>query len=204
MNTAETLAGLGAEPVGLRLFDSDDPGLLPYATLLSARGDGDEYMAAVLGVYEWQDTPLVLLVDGEAVAGDRERLRRIRRLAALRGDAPYLGVILPGRLDVYDVALDGSAIDDVAVDLSGTPDGVASTFARLGNLRPGSARPRGAWITKVVLDLLDVALGTLISCGVPAKDAVSLAGARPVRPFPWGQGPPSGPPTGKGRGRDPA
>lgn len=93
----EVLRKYGADEAALRLLDVDAPALLPYATLLSARNGGDEDLQAVGGIYEWQGTPLVFLVAADLLGEDETRLQRIRRVLAMRGDAPYLGVVGSGR-----------------------------------------------------------------------------------------------------------
>src|SRR6056297_3511307 len=97
---AALVADYGGDPAGLRLFDTDAPDLLPYATLLTARRSGNTALNGVGAVYEWQGAPLIFLMDGDALEDD-DHLHKIRRLLAMRGDAPYLGVIGPGRLEVY-------------------------------------------------------------------------------------------------------
>lgn len=52
----DNLLPFGAQADDLRLFDTDGPGLLPYATLLSARVDE---LANVPAVYVWQNAPLI-------------------------------------------------------------------------------------------------------------------------------------------------
>ena len=175
--TLETLERFGANPDNLRLFGEDGPELLPYATLTAARARGDADLDALFGVYEWQDTPLMFLVDAGRLGSDGMRLARIRRMAAMRGDAPYLGVVAPGRLDVFRVALDADPIDRARVDV-GIPNGEeAATFARLGNVRPDSSPPNRGWIAQVILDLLDDALDNLTQrCGLIIDDAISLVG----------------------------
>jgi hypothetical protein len=170
----ETLVRFGADPGGLRLFDEDGPALLPYATLTAARTAGDPDLTAMLGAYEWQDAPLMFLVDAGRRGSDGQGLTRIRRMVAMRGDAPYLGVVAPGRLDVYRIALDDDPIEHALIDV-GVPD--AATFPRLANVRPGAPRPGRGWITQVVLDLLDRALDALrLKCELRTEDAISLAG----------------------------
>jgi hypothetical protein len=93
----QILRTFGADSAALRLFETDGPELLPYATLLTARDTGNEDLAAIDGVYEWQNEPLMFLISADRLDGDLQRLHRIRRLVAMRGDAPYLGVVAPGR-----------------------------------------------------------------------------------------------------------
>lgn len=173
----ETLVRFGADPGGLRLFEEDGPALLPYATLTAARTAGDTDLAAMFGVYEWQDAPLMFLVDAARLGSDGDRLARIRRKTAMRGDAPYLGLVGPGRLDVYRIALDSDPIGRAHIDVGVTAAEAAAIFPRLANVRPGAAPPARGWITQVVLDLLDQALDTLrLECGLRTEDAISLAG----------------------------
>jgi len=106
-----TLESYGADPrIGLRLLGAEDPGLLPYATLVAARNTGDKDLMPLRGVYEWQSNPLVFLVNGDEIQND-DHFRRIRRCVALRGDAPYLGVFHPGHLTLHRVALDSKRQD---------------------------------------------------------------------------------------------
>ncbi|HRQ82196.1 MAG TPA: hypothetical protein PKZ97_13870, partial [Azospirillaceae bacterium] len=170
----ELLYKHGADLAGLVSFDGEDaPNLLPYATLTAARragGDGD--LPAVIGVYEWQKAPLAVLVDGDALNGDEERLQRIRRIVAMRGDAPYIAVLRPGGLTVHFVALDGVSWrdSDIAADCG------AGTFPVLANRRPKAATDSKAWVTQVVLDLLSGSIDALIRLGLDNNDAVSLTG----------------------------
>jgi len=131
---AAALVDFGADPAALRLLDNDGPDLLPYATLLTARRGGD--MLGVVGaVYEWQGAPLIFLVDADSLQVD-DQLHKIRRLLAMRGDAPYLGVIAPGRLDVYRVALDSKSPAQARVDWGDGDNARSAAIARLGNSRP--------------------------------------------------------------------
>lgn len=173
----ETLEGFGADPDGLRLFEEDAPSLLPYATVTAARRTDDADLNAILGVYEWQDSPLMFLVDAERINVGSDGLRRIRRMVAMRGDAPYLGIVKPGFLRVYRVALDGTPIERAQVEIDQIGPGVRTTFPRLANFRPSVSRSTRGWITQVVLDLLDRSLDTLRSrCELDIEDAISLSG----------------------------
>jgi hypothetical protein len=175
VDMATSLAGYGADPTALHLLDADGPELLPYATLLAARRqDGDAVLDAVGAVYEWQGAPLLFLVDAGALKNEQQ-LHQIRRLLAMRGDAPYLGVVAPGRLNVYRIALDGHSLQQAIVEMD---DGDPSTaLARLGNLRPDVAISQRGWISNVVLNLLTQSITRLIGLGnVTHEDAISLVG----------------------------
>lgn len=173
-NLAASLLEFGAEPSSWRHFDEDGPGLLPYATLLTARRNGDAALRSVAGVYEWQGAPLMFLVDAEAHQDDRQ-LNPIRRLLAMRGDAPYLGVIAPGRLQVYRVALDKKSLRQTQVGWEEGQYARSMVFTRLGNERPQAVITRG-WISNVVLRLLSGSTTRLIGLGASHEDAISFVG----------------------------
>lgn len=176
MNTfVRTIQKYGGDAESFLNFDSDVPELLPYATILSARSAGDSDLAALTGVYEWQDTPLVFLVDGNELQNDQNRLNRLRRLLAMRGDTPYLGIVFPGQLTFYRVSLDKNTPDNSRINLNIPSGGERTTFAYLGNERPGAETRR--WISDVVLKLLTTSIQTLIeTIGVTKNDAISLVG----------------------------
>ena len=169
-----SLASYGADPAALHLLDGGGPELLPYATLLAARRQVGSVLGSVKAVYEWQGAPLLFLVDADSLTDDQQ-LHKIRRLLAMRGDAPYLGVVTPGRLDVYRIALDKHAIGQSKVALvDGDP---STTLARLGNLRPDAAISQRSWISSVVLNLLTRSITRLIGLNsVAHEDAISLVG----------------------------
>ena len=175
------LAEFGAEPAAVRLLDDETPELLPYATLMAARRNADDELRVVEAVYEWQDAPLVFLINADSVADDRE-LQRARLLLAMRGDAPYLGVVAPGSLHVYGIALDRKALRRVQVGHWGEDAGARNTaFARLANGRPQAGINNRTWISDVVLRLLNGSMSTIIgleAIGLEAshEDAISLVG----------------------------
>ena len=167
----------GGDRDAMRSFASDGPDLLPYATIVNARRMGDEDLSLVSAVYEWQGAPLLFLIDeGSLEAKAADRIHRIRRLLAMRGDAPYLGVVAPGRLDVYRIALDDRRPDQARVDL-GEDAGSSSLLIRLGNTRPDGRIADRGWISNVVLKLLTSAIDGLTASGVVSgEDAISLVG----------------------------
>lgn len=171
-----TIAGFGADPASLRMFDRDGPDLLPYATLLTARRGTDSALSVVTAVYEWQGAPLIFLVDADSLA-DEDQLHRIRRLLAMRGDAPYLGIVAPGQLNVYRLSLDRKSPAEARVDWGDDSDARSMAFARLGNIRPHAAIRQRDWISAVVLKLLTGSIDKLIGVnGVSDEDAISLVG----------------------------
>lgn len=174
MNVHQTLARFGADSSSLRLFEQDAPELLPYATLLTARAEGNGDLCALEGVYEWQGAPLLYLINADALSEDRERLTRVRRLLAMRGDTPYLGVISPGRMEIYRIALDNRPPEQARVPLGLPKEQEFATLAFLGNNRPGMTS-RAPWISQVVLNLLSKSIdGLKDQCS--GDDAISLVG----------------------------
>lgn len=169
-----TLADYGATLEDLVRFGTDGAELLPYATLVAARQGGDEDLAALVAVYEWQGSPLAFLVDETALRGDKH-LQAIRRRLALRGDALYLGVVGAGRLVLHRISLDDAKPAKTLLTVADLPAKPA-TFAYLANQRPG-LELRRRWIADVVLNLLGKAINALIKeAGVTNDDAISLVG----------------------------
>ncbi len=173
---AASLIDFGADPTALRLLDHDGPELLPYATLLMARRSGNTTLSVVEAVYEWQGAPLIFLVNADSLK-DESQVHRIRRLLAMRGDAPYLGVIAPGCLDVYRIALDRKSLGQARVDWKEGDSPKSAVLARLGNIRPKAAIRQRSWISNVVLKLFTGSTTKLIGLeGVSDEDAISLVG----------------------------
>ena len=170
-----SLVGFGADPSALHLLDEDGPELLPYATLLAARRSDDATLSVVEAVYEWQGAPLAFIIAADSLEGE-DQLHRIRRLLAMRGDAPYLAVVAPGSLNVYHLALDRKSVQQARVDWEGENVDQASVFARLGNVRPKAAITNRNWISNVVLSLLTGSTNKLIELGLLHEDAISLVG----------------------------
>lgn len=173
---AAEIAAFGADLTALHLLDDDSPDLLPYATITSARRNVGSILGVVGAVYEWQGAPLIFLVDADLLK-EHVQLHRIRRLLAMRGDAPYLGVIAPGRLEVYRIALDKQSPEQARVGLN-IDDGTKRTIlARLGNTRPQAGISQRGWISNVVLNLLTGSINSLIkNGGISDEDAISLVG----------------------------
>ena len=173
----QTLEKYGADLAAVRSFDSDDdPELLRYATLLAARKVNDPVLTALTGVYEWQSNPLVFLVEGDKLTAEGD-LDHIRRLVAMRGDAPYLGVVSPGQLTLYRVSLDNRPAAKSPIDLRIPAGAERATFPHLGNQRPGIAARSPQWISNVVLTLLRSSIDNLTAgFSVPDDDAISLVG----------------------------
>ena len=142
---------------------------------MTARRNRHATLGIVEAVYEWQGVPLVFLIDADSLEGDG-RLQGIRRLLAMRGDAPYLGVVAPGSLRVYRLALDRKSLRQARVGREDWDGARSTVFARLGNVRPQAAITNRGWISNVVLSLLSGSTTRLIELGVSHEDAISLVG----------------------------
>jgi hypothetical protein len=171
----QTIDDYGGDPLSVLTFDQERPELLPYETLLSARRAGRKEFVSLIGVYEWQDRPLLFLVDGESLSDYATDIRILRRAAAMRGNAPYLGVVRPGLLTVYHIDLDNRGADAVRVPLRSTDSALNKTVIPfLVNNRPAAARRN--WISDVVLRLLTSCIDALVDLEVSGEDAISLVG----------------------------
>lgn len=174
----DTLKQYGANPDKLFWFDDNSASLLPYASLVNARnGNKDNKLHALIAVYEWQESPLIYLADGNAIHDD-EHFSYIRRIIALRGDAPYLGIIKPGQLSIHRVSLDKDSRKQTTIELNlASSREQIATFPKLINERPEAAKARKQWIANLVLDLLKDAIDDLIKQHhLTSEDAISLTG----------------------------
>nr|VFJ75545.1 MAG: N-6 DNA Methylase [Candidatus Kentron sp. FW] len=167
-----TLKEYGASLDKLRHFGIEDANLLPYTALENARQQPDSELAALHGVYEWQENPLIFLIDGDQLA-DETHFQHIRRMVAMRGDAPYLGIVRPGKLTVHRSGLDEYSPKQSQIEINAPKP---LLFSHLINQRPGLAAARQAWISEVVLKLLGKAIRSLATTGLGEKNAISLAG----------------------------
>lgn len=169
------LDDLGAAPRSLHSLETESAELLPYATLTNARRQGDSILRIVGAVYEWQDAPLVFLVDAAQVQSAND-VHKLRRLLAMRGDAPYLGVVSPGRLEVYTIALDTKTPAQARVATEESTAAGRAFFPTLANRRPKAMQTKRGWISNVVLNLLTESIDKLIALEIDHGDAISLVG----------------------------
>lgn len=169
------LEPFGADRLALHSLDADGPELLPYATLTNARRDSSSILGIVGAVYEWQNAPLAFLVDADQI-DDTAQIHRLRRLLAMRGDAPYLAIVVPGGLNVYSLALDRKTPAEARVAIDESTEAIKDLFPHLANRRPSAARMNHGWISSVVLKLLTEAIDVLIGLKLDHGDAISLVG----------------------------
>jgi hypothetical protein len=166
----------GGDPESLLRLDGEiGPELLPYATLTTARADADSELAAVIGIYQWQDRPLITLVDADQLGTSSNRLDSLRRLLAMRGDAPYFALLKPGTMTVYSVGLQDNA-RQAEVAISQANSDLSMVIPHLANARPQIPANR-RWISDVILKLLTSALNKLVkTLGMTDGDAISVVG----------------------------
>ncbi len=173
----ENLAPYGVISEQIRLFQGrEDPALLPYSTLTGPTAGRDEALLALQGVYEWQASPLIYLVDGARLDGE-DHLRVLRRLVALRGDADYLGVVEPGCLTIHAVGLDKTRRSSFEIKrIRSTEPDARVTFSSLamGALQPPS--PSRPLVTATLLAVIDECASGLQEHGISPLDALSLTG----------------------------
>lgn len=173
----DIIAEHGGDPTCFLSFDdeSDQVNLLPYATLSAARTTADsDPLSALIGVYEWQNAPLFMLVNGDALSSDPDGLRRLRRVVAMRGDAPYLAVLQMGKLTFHSVGLDNESFD-ATKSISDELRDVGMVIPFVANERPNTSS-RQTWISDVILNLLTVALDKLVVLKIDDGDAISFVG----------------------------
>lgn len=176
INVNDILKKHGGDPESLLRLDGENgPELLPYATLTAARGDAASELRAVIGIYQWQNRPLITLVDGDYLGNDANRLDSIRRLLAMRGDAPYFAVLRSGTMTMYSVGLqDNACVAEVAIAQAEAD--LRMVIPHLANARPKIPANR-EWISDVILRLLTGALNKLVkTLGMTDGDAISVVG----------------------------
>lgn len=169
-NVRELVSRYGGDPESAYALDCETVETLAYATLISRRSDDE--LSALSGIYEWQGAPLVVFVERSKVR-DADQLHYLMRCVALRGDAPYLGIVEPGRLEIVRVRL--SQKTPAPISGSELPEDPAFLLPFLANTRPAEEASTKK-IADVVLKLLDQSISALMSCNLPGEAAISLAG----------------------------
>lgn len=188
LDLAATLNRYGADKDRLILLDDGDSKTLKYSTLVAARAAptarGDKLrLNAVAAVYEWQDAPLIFIVNGPL---SELELSSIRRVLAMRGDAPYMGVLDGGTLKVFELNLDKNPIGSSEVTL-GVDEHAWATMGNLAYRRIAAdrlqdepnkkvARVQANRVSRIILSLLKKSIKTLVTGGVGIDDAISFVG----------------------------
>lgn len=164
---APHLRPFGVHPDAVIELQPENPAHLPYAAILKARSN-TALLNHVRCVVTWQGGPLAYIIDGVGLADDDAR--RLRRILALRGDAPYLGLLSGGTLTVLRLAIDTATLQDATLKVFQGDDHAEAIWAysRLSAGWEDADAPtaqRGARVelTAVIRDLLDTALNVLVS-----------------------------------------
>jgi hypothetical protein len=169
------LVQYGAPADGVVLLDSADPRIrIRYLDLIRPPIEAKD---AVLphAVIEVHQRPVVYVVDAERVSGPEPFLPRLRRTLAFRGDASFMAVVEPGRLTIYDVALEREARLPPAREVSRQDTNAGMVIPELA-LTPHIPHPRERPIAVLLLELLDRTNDALTRLGVAPEDALSLTG----------------------------
>lgn len=146
------------------------PETIRYLDLVRGKVSDSERPDAVV---EAEHEPLAYVVDATRRATEPS-LPSLRLKLALRGDAPYLAVVEPGRLTLYDVALEerpSESRDTVAKQ----EERARTVFYRL-HVSPLVDGPHRRFVHDVLFELLSDAVDGLQECRVERDDAISLAG----------------------------
>lgn len=169
----ERLADFGARIADcVELCRVDDPRLLRYTDLV--RHDGVPMVDAVI---EEQAQPLLYVIDAARLAdpfGCSGTITDLRRRLAMRGDPAWLGVLLPGRLDIYATDLrpsDDSEPVSFFAEVAGSV-GVLPRLAHGENL----ATPSRLLLRDVLFGLMTDAGQELKDLGLTTDESIALTG----------------------------
>lgn len=147
------------------MFDhAPTPAHLRYLDLFGASLESDVRPDAVV---ELHGLPVLYVARSRGV-----NFSPLRRAIALRGDGSFLGIVEPGRLTIYSVAIHGTETLLFAVK-EDEPE-AASLIPTLALQPPPPAQTEA--VHDLLFRLLDNATKELTDLGVTADDALSLAG----------------------------
>ena len=167
----------GGSKNNVQLLDEFNPKNLAYSTILTAKKDGIEPLKLVSAVYEQQHQPLMYLIDGSNSIANTNLLK-LRRMLAMRGDTPYMGIVAEKSFKVYNIALDEMNLNEVNMHTSAGLTDQKALFNYLWNNRPDSKINLPNWVSNVILRLLCESINNLIDIGDISSDfdAISLVG----------------------------
>ncbi|TDX24806.1 N-6 DNA methylase [Modicisalibacter xianhensis] len=151
------------------LHDGQDARRLRYTDLVRNR-----QAPLVDYVVEQQVQALLYVVDQTRLSHDAIPVRDLQRILAMRGEPAWLGVLKPGRLDIYATDLQ-PAPDTAPVWFSLDSHEASSILPRLAqgeNLAP----PATLRLRDVLLDLMTDAGEALRGLGVSTHEAIALTG----------------------------
>ncbi|WP_058556208.1 N-6 DNA methylase [Thiohalocapsa sp. ML1] len=148
----------------------NDPRVLRYADLIR-----NAQRPLVDGVVEQQSLALLYVIDQARLAGrDRVDIGKLRQTLAMRGDPAWLGVLRPGRLDIYatDLAPDHDTAPKTYSLESGDALAVLPLLAQGEDLAP----PGSLLLRDVLLGLMTDAAQELKGYGLSTDEIIALTG----------------------------
>ena len=167
------LADFGARSADyVELKSQNDPRLLRYVDLVRR---GDQPM--VDAVIEAQTQPLLYVIDSARLANAPMQVNEIadlRRRLAMRGEPAWLGVLRPGRLDIYGTDLNPDAHIQAASFFSSQSESIG-VLARLAQ-GEDLAEPSGLMLRSVLLGLMTHAGQELKALGFTTSESIALTG----------------------------
>ncbi len=169
----DQLADFGARAADcIELKSQHDPRLLRYVDLI--RHIGKPLVDAVV---EEQTQPLLYVINAARLAGTSEcaeEISELRRRLAMRGEPAWLGVLRPGRLDIYATDLDPTGDSQPA---SFTTD-QSESVGVLPRLAQGEdlAVPSRLMLRDVLLGLMTDAGEELKDLGLTTDESIALTG----------------------------
>lgn len=171
--TLARLGDFGARPVDcVELDRQDDPRLLRYVDLVRAGS-----CPLVDTVIEDKTQALLYVVDAARLSespDSSQNIAELRRKLAMRGDPAWLGVLRPGRLDIYATDLRPAPNSKPVSFLADQPNavGVVARLAYGENLAP----PSELLLRSVLFGLMTDASQELKEIGISTSESIALTG----------------------------
>lgn len=170
--TSDQLQAFGARLEDcVALHCQNDPRMLRYVDLMRHEG-----RPLVDTVVETQAQALLYVVDAARLNGAADRLDidELRRKLAMRGDQAWLGILRPGRLDIYATDLQPAGGTKPVSFFTGHVDslGVVARLAQGDNL----AEPSTLLLRSVLFGLMTDAGQELKSLGLSTDETIALTG----------------------------
>lgn len=158
----------------ISLEQTGDHRVLRYVDLL---GDGQS-PAKVEAVVESQSQPLLYVITSDRLAGtdavNAREIAEMRRMLAMRGDPAWLGILWPGRLDIYSTDLQPDE-NTQGVRFDNNKPNSISVIPRLAS-GENLATPAELQLRKVLFGLMTDAGVELRALGLSVDESIALTG----------------------------
>jgi N-6 DNA Methylase len=156
----------------VELSSQDDPRLLRYVDLVR-RGA----VPMVDAVIEAQTQPLLYVIDAARLAiapQQNTEIADLRRRLAMRGEPAWLGVLRPGKLDIYGTDL----VPDTHIQPASFASNQSESIGVLARLAQGEnlTEPSSLMLREVLLDLMTHAGQELKTLGFTTSESIALTG----------------------------